>query len=317
MILLLLASCIIAKDDNGFTDDTATTVGDDTGSTDPDTVSLDGACSDDVHYGAFLVDSNEDYAYVSGSAANAVVPISVLTNVLTTGDCTIWRRENPFCDPSCDPGYTCDFDGTCVPYPEAQDLGTVTIDGLLKPVSMDPVTPGYTYFDTSLPNPPWTPGSVLELHTGGGSFQPVTLYGVAPEDLVATSMDWTLTEGQSFTVTWDPASAGARTEVVLSLSIDQHGVTPSSISCVFADDGTGELPSDVLQSLMDLGVSGFPAGTLTRRTADSDALGSGCIDLQATSSRLAYVTIEGYTPCTRDEDCPDGETCNEEMERCE
>lgn len=316
-MILLLLSCTGAKDDSGGTDDTATSPTDDTGDTDPDTVTLDGTCEDADRYGTFIVDSNEDYAYASGSASNGVVPISVLTNVLTTDDCTIWRRENPFCDPTCDPGFTCDFDGTCIPYPEAQDLGTVSIDGLLKPVSMEPVTPGYTYFNTSLPNPPWTPGTVLELQTTGGAFDPVTLHGVAPEDLVPTTMDWTLTEGEAFAVSWTPAATGARTEVVLTLSIDQHGVTPSSITCSFADDGTGEVPVDVLQSLMDLGVSGFPAGTLTRRTADSGPLGAGCLDFVATSSRLAHVEIEGYTPCTRDEDCPDGQTCNEAMERCE
>ena len=27
--------------------------------------------------------------------------------------------------------------------------------------------------------------------------------------------------------------------------------------------------------------------------------------------------IEGYTPCRRDEDCPEGQECNEALERCE
>jgi Cys-rich repeat protein len=68
---------------------------------------------------------------------------------------------------------------------------------------------------------------------------------------------------------------------------------------------------------MSYGVTGFPAGDLLRRTADSTPIGGGCIDLVASSSRFAQVTIEGYTPCRSDGECPEGQTCNEPLERCE
>ncbi|MFZ5475986.1 MAG: hypothetical protein ACOZNI_04365 [Myxococcota bacterium] len=314
MLLLLLTAC---PEPDKEPDDTGLPTGDDTGETDPDAVTLDGVCTDDVHWGAFLVDSNEDYAYVSGSASDGVVPVSVLTNVLTSGDCTIWRRENPFCDPGCDPGYTCSLDGECVVYPTTQDLGIVTVGGLVQAVSMEPVTPGYTYFDTSLPNPPWTPGEVLSLQTGGGAYDPVTLHGIAPVDLGTAAVAWTVVEGQPLAVTWDAPAEAVRTEVVVHLRIDQHGLTPSEIECVFADDGAGEVPAEIVDGLIGLGVTGFPAGDLARRTADKAALGDGCMDLVAQSSRVASVEVAGYTPCRRDEDCPDGETCNEELERCE
>lgn len=284
---------------------------------DPATVPLDGECADDVHWGAFLVDSTEEYAYVTGSLSNGIVPVAVLTRVLDSGDCTIWRRENPFCDPTCSPGYTCDLTGECVPYPSTQDMGTVTLTGLSQPVTMEPVTPGYTYFDTSIPNPPWTAGDLLTLETTGGAYEPVTLYGVAPAPLVPVSLDWVITEGEPLAVAWDAPAGPVRSELVLTLRIDQHGTTPSSIECVFADDGAADVPADVIQTLMGFGVTGFPAGDLVRRTADSAAIGDGCIDLSATSSRLAHVEISGYTPCTRDADCPEGLTCNEALERCE
>ncbi|MDP2315485.1 MAG: hypothetical protein Q8P41_21485 [Pseudomonadota bacterium] len=322
--LLLLAACGGDPIDTGKgADDTAgdtdtDTDTDDTGGPDPATVPLAGECTDDAHWGAFAIDSNEDYAYVTGSISNGVVPVSVLTQMMESGDCKIWRRENPFCDPSCDPGYTCDLSGECVTYPTTQDLGVVTVDGLSQPVSMEAVTPGYTYFDTSLPNPPWTPGSLLTLDTSGGAYDPVRLYGVAPAALAPVSMDWVINPGQPLAVAWDAPASAVRTELVLNLRIDQHGLTPSSIECVFTDDGAAEVPSDVIEELMGYGVTGFPAGDLTRRTADSSAIGAGgCIDLVASSSRLAHVEIDGYTPCTRDPDCPDGQTCNEALERCE
>jgi hypothetical protein len=319
MIWLLLAcSGGDAKDDTGPVDtaDADTDTDSDT-DTDTDTLELDGVCSDAEHWGAFQVDSNEDYSYVTGTVANGVVPAAVLTNALSSGDCTIWRRENPFCDPSCEPGYTCDFDGTCVPYPENQDVGTVSVTGLLQPVSMTPVTPGYTYFDTSLPNPPWEPGSVITVTTGGGAYEAAAVYGIAPLSLDPPSMAWEVVAGEALPITWDTPTEAVRTEVVLTLSIDQHGITPSRVECVFEDDGSAEVPADVLASLMEFGVSGFPEGHLARRTADSAPIGGGCVDLEVTSSRLASVSIAGYTPCRSDAECPEGQECNEAMERCE
>ncbi len=319
--LLLSAGCpagdLEADKAEDTAGETADPLPDDTGAPDPATVPLAGVCSDDTHWGAFIVDSNEDYAYVAGSLSNGVVPAAVLTATLVSGDCTIWLRGNPFCDPTCGPGETCDFDGTCVPYPETRDLGTVTMSGLLNPVSMDPFSPGYTYFDTSLPNPPWDPGALLTLTTGGGAYAPITVYGVAPAPLVPVSMAWVIVAGEPLAIAWDAPTSLIRTQVVLTLRIDQHGTTPSSIECVFEDDGSAEVPTDTLEELMSLGVTGFPAGDLTRRTADRADIGDGCIDLEATSSRLASVAISGYTPCTRDSDCPDETSCNEALERCE
>lgn len=323
--LLLLAG--LACGDKAPADDTAPgggDGGDDGGETDPgegldpDTVPLAGACAQERRHGRFTVDSNEDYASVSGSVADGVVPTDVLTELLTEGDCTIWRRENPFCDGGCDPGFTCDLGGSCVPYPTNQAVGTVSIGGLAAAVSMEPVEPGATYFDTSLPNPPWSAGAVSTLQSGGGAHDPFTLHGVTPIEMSLESPDWLLVPGEDLTVTWVPGPAGARTEIALGLRIDQHGLTPSTLRCVFADTGTGTVPASVLDALIDVGLTGYPNGLLTRQTIDStDLSGGGCVELRLQSSRLAGVEIEGYTPCRRDEDCPDGEECNEVLERCE
>lgn len=288
------------------------------GTTTDEPVSLDGACPQESRWGRFTVDSNEDYAAVSGQVADGVVPTAVLTNLVTAGDCTIWRRENPFCDPGCDPGFTCSLDLECVPYPENQDLGTVGIAGLSSAVSMEPVVPGYSYFDTSLDNPPWTAGDALTVRTGGGAFDPAVASGVAPEPLDLETVEWVLAPGEPFTVEWGAAGSDASTEVVLDLRIDLHGLTPSSLQCVFADTGEGVVTAETLDELIDAGLTGFPEGSLKRRTIDHALVGDGgCFDFVASSSRRARVDIEGYTPCRRDDDCPDGQECNEALERCE
>ncbi len=285
---------------------------------DPATVELLGSCPQEIRQGGFVVDSNEDHASASGQVSDGVVPTAVLTELLRSGDCTIWRRENPFCDPPCASGETCGLDNECVTYPSAGDLGTVTISGLSAPVSMQPVNPGWSYFDTSLDNPPWTAGDLVTLQTGQGAWSPVRLHGVAPVDLDMPSAQWQVVPGETLTVTWDAAPAGARTEVSLILRIDQHGLTPASLVCAFEDDGEAQVPGDVIDLLVGFGLTGFPFGELRRRTVDhSDLDDGGCMDFELRSSRLAQVEIAGYTPCRRDEDCPDGQTCNEPLERCE
>jgi hypothetical protein len=68
---------------------------------------------------------------------------------------------------------------------------------------------------------------------------------------------------------------------------------------------------------MDAGVSGFPNGKLTRRTADSALLEQGCVDLVVGSPRVADVSIAGYTPCNASAECPPGQSCNAALQRCE
>lgn len=286
---------------------------------DPATVPLKGSCPLDVRWGGFAVDSNPDYAAASGAVADGVVPIAVLTELLTEGECTIWRRENPFCDPGCGPGETCGLDGVCVPYPANQELGTVVVEGLSAPLSMEPVTPGATYFETGLDNPPWGTGELVALRTGGGAFDEAVLFGVGPEVLVPENLIWELTPGEPFTVRWTPPVAGARTRVTLRLRVDQHGITPSALECTFADDGEGVVPAAVFSALTEYGLTGFPSGDLHRETVDSADIGEGgCLDFTLSSSQLAEeVRIEGYTPCNRDDECPEGQTCNLPLQRCE
>ncbi|MCB9745100.1 MAG: hypothetical protein H6740_21100 [Alphaproteobacteria bacterium] len=308
--LIALFACdgkTISLDDSGDTTVTA------------DNVELHGVCPQAQAQGRFTVDSNEDYAAVDGVVADGVVPAEVLTELLTEGECTIWRRENPFCDPGCSSGFTCDFDGQCVPYPVGQDLGVVRVIGIADAaIEMSPTPPGNTYYDTSLSNPPWGVGELVTLRSEGGAYTPFTLYGVGPVDLELETTDWLLVPGEDVTVRWTPAPEGSRGEVVLRLRVDQHGLTPSSLECVFADDGEGIVPAATFNELISFGLTGFPYGDLRRRTMDSATLDDGgCVSLELQSSRLAHVDVDGYTPCRTDRECPDGQTCNVALERCE
>lgn len=290
----------------------------DSAAPDPAEVTLSGACDMADDFGGFLVSSEEGRSGVDGAVADGVVPISVLEEIGAEGDCRLMRRNNPYCDPACDPGETCDFDGTCLPYPANQDLGTVTIDGLAALVALDPVFPGNTYYDTSLPSPPFEGGDLVTMQMPGGAYGPATLYGVGVETVVPLDEEWAVEAGVDLVVQWQPpAGAISRGEIFMSVNIDQHGTTPGTLWCSFEDDGEATVPAAILQALVDTGVTGFPSGALTRRTQDHAEIATGCMDLTVSSTVGVDVDVIGYTSCISDADCPDGQECNEELQICE
>ncbi len=306
LLLLLTAACTV--DDTAQDSDAPDTT------PDPATVELGGACPLETDFGGFEVGGDG----VQGVVADGVVPIAILEEIAAEGDCQLMRRNNPYCDPACDPGFTCDFDGECVTYPVNQDLGIVSISGLLSPVELEPVFPGNTYFDTSLESPPFEAGALVALDMPGGVYGPAVLYGVGVEPLQALDDEWSVESGVDLLVRWEPpAGEISRGTIAMSLNIDQHGTTPGTLWCSFEDDGEGTVPAGILATLVETGVTGFPSGALSRQTQDQAAAGEGCMDLTVSSSLSVAVDVIGYTPCISDADCPDGYECNEEMQICE
>jgi hypothetical protein len=328
--VLLVALAVACGDDKAPAGDDTSDAGDD-GDTDsglpapdgdPASIQLAGRCDQAADLGGFVVEATQDYSVVSGDVSDGVVPMSVLDQVTVSGDCRAMQRNNPYCDPACTAGETCDFDGECVPFPQTVDLGSVTIAGLVADVIMAPVSPGYTYFDTSLSHPAFAAGALIELktgqgNTGAGALDPVTLHGVGVSPLELSGDTWLLVEGEPLDVRWTAADAGARSEIELRVNIDQHGSSPLSVYCTFADDGEGRVDAALVDLLVRAGVTGFPSGKLARITTDQASVEGGCMDFSVSSPRVPEVRVDGFTPCHRDEDCPDGQTCNPETEICE
>ena len=284
----------------------------------PTDIELDGECEMDVDFGGFTVLASDSSTDVDGKVADGVVPISVLEETVTDGDCRLLRRNNPYCDPGCDAGETCDFDGECLPYPASQDLGTVTIKGMSTNIEMEPVYPGNTYFNTELPHPAWEPGDILELEMESGEYGPAVLHGVGVDPLTGVNGPWEVEGSVDLEVTWDaPTTDEVYSEVEFFLNIDLHGLSPSVMTCTFEDDGSATVSGAVIQAHIDTGVTGFPSATLARRTVDKADAGEGCMDFRVTSKTSVDVDIVGFTPCVSDAECPDGQECNEEFQICE
>lgn len=275
-----------------------------------------GACTQAERVGRFSVEKQSDFGVVQGAVADGVVPASVPEIVTDDGTCQLLKRRNLFCTPACVGAETCGEDGECIPYPRQISVGTVDIDGLTKPTTMEPTQPGNTYFSPGADNPPFAVGSEITLSAAGDmGHGPFDLFGVGSEPLEETPI-WSLEEGQDLEVTWE-AGAVESAKITVDLTIDQHGTSPLSLACVFDDTGTGTVPSAIIDQLITSGVSGFPNGRIMRRTADKVDIDVGCVDLVVGSPVIAEVDVIGFTPCDSPDDCPPPQTCNLAIELCE
>lgn len=273
----------------------------------PDT--LDGACSLASRVGGFLVENQNQFTIVTGEIADAVLPQSVRIEKASDGDCRLLERPVLFCDPACGAGQTCDGQ-QCIPYPSPQDHGTVRIDGLQDCVQMAPTPPGNNYFFNGLGRPGFAPGDAVHL-----SAPDLSLHGIGVAPLEESDEVWLLRRGQPLEVRWT-AGAVAEARVALSVSIDQHGSSPLSLECLVPDTGMTRVPASLIDQLIDGGVSGAPSGLLRRQTADSVTIDAGCVDFIVASTRTRAVRIDGFTFCTDDAACPDGQRCDTAREVC-
>jgi hypothetical protein len=280
---------------------------------------LRGPCALAQRAGAFLVESAK-FGSVSGSVASGVVPVTILETVQQQGDCLLLKRNNPFCAPPCQPGSTCDFDGTCIPFPPTQDLGTVTVTGLVDgDIAMSPAAPGNNYFDTTVPNPPFGDSALITLTTSSdGAFGQQTLYGRGFGVLDA-NLAWSVDSAAPFQLTWTPPTAPhPEVTVHLELNVDQHGNSPLFLVCDFADDGAATVPGDLIAALLTAGVTGFPNGVIRRQTIDSVPIGTDlCMELLVSSKQIPAVSVDGHTPCKKPSDCPAGQVCNLPINTCQ
>ena len=127
--------------------------------------------------GEFRVELTDSFTAVSGSVAQAVVPVDVRELVVESGGCRLLRRRQLACAPACGAGMTCGEGGRCLRYPDNLNAGTVSIGGLRGRVRMQPDPAGKRYFSTGLPHPGFTDGANIQLHASGGEVPAFSLAG--------------------------------------------------------------------------------------------------------------------------------------------
>ena len=288
---------------------------------DPDSqggeLALRGACEADERLGGFVVEEYETYSIVEGKAANGIVPVTVPEEVHEESGCRLLKRRQLFCNPSCGATETCDEGNSCIPSPLNQDLGTVTVGGLNAAVVMELIPPTNIYFDSQLPHPAYDPLAVISLRSTDGYYGVLELNGIGVHRLEIPDEIWVVEPGEPLSLAWTSPPAEVRSRILFSLNIDQHGNTPLTMYCDFADTGTATVPASVIDALLSYPTSGWPAAHLRRRTADRVEVTGGCVDFIVSSPKTGDVRVAGHTPCDATTPCPPGLTCNIPIGTCE
>jgi len=247
------------------------------GSADARVATLDGPCELADRVGSFAVAHEDGFSLVSGSVSDAVEPNTVLQLEYQEGGCVFLRKLNPFCDPPCAGGETCDLTDTCVPAPRRLSAGTVTVDGLLADVVMEPNEVNKEYQDATVPHPPFAPGAAVTLSAAGAQTEPFVLDGVGVEPLLLASTVWTMVAGQPMAIEWTPSTGPGK--IFVSLNVDLHGNSPVTMYCTFDDTGAATIPEALVSRLIDYGVTqGFASAHAYRRTVDRVDIEQGCVD---------------------------------------
>jgi hypothetical protein len=265
--------------------------------------------------GEFLVEMGERYTAVSGGIAEAPVPADVREVIAEAGGCRLLRRRQLACFPACGAGMTCGDGGRCLRYPENLDAGTVEVKGLRCQVQMRPDPTARRYSNTTLPHPGYTPGASIHLAATGADVPAFSLVGWGVAALALDEAPLQLQPDQALRVSWQVAGPGPA-RVQLDVDVDQHGITPVTLSCDVADSGSFEVPADLVARLLAAGVSGYPRLRASRQTVDSRDLPPGCVELVVASARERSLQVVGHTPCRSDTDCPAPRRCNVASQNC-
>lgn len=275
----------------GGGDDDAADAGN--GNGDAGVVELGDPCPLDDKVGLFEIASRELYAAVTGQVATGVIPSTILFPEGTEAGCTLLRKINPFCDPPCQPGEVCTQAMECVPYPENESIGTVTISGLLQDVELEPNAVN-SYQDTSIPNPPFDADSLITLTASGGTIEGFTMHGYGVTPINVTDESWVIYEDEPLTINWEANEDQGR--IWATFNVDQHGNSPVTMFCDLEDTGTADIPAQLLSDLLNLGLSGVASAHVYRRTVDSVQVAEGCVELNVLSHTQVGLEVDGFTP---------------------
>ena len=288
----------------------------DTDSDSDSDIEIPSSCDYDKRVGAFLIFLAEDYTSFNGSVLDGVLPASIPEEIRTEGMCALLGPKKLFCDPACtDLGETCSESGTCIDAPLKHTVGTVTVDGMSQPLSIEPNGITFDYSKTmEEPYPGFQEGADITLKAEGGDFEPFELKAKGVS-IIETDDEAILVERDSpVELTWQPSDRDGSVYVHIKLIVDLHGTsTDGWIVCDVPDTGAFTIPSALVTDLMDLGLSGFPKVEISRRSLDTTDISLGCVELIVYSQISLPVQVPGLDSCNENDDCEEGEFCQEDL----
>lgn len=236
-----------------------------------------------------------------------------------SGSCTLYKPKAPFCDPGCGSNALCVSDGVCKSFPKSIAVGKVTLTGVrtkegATSFSMDPILNGYQQpANTVIDFNPFTEGDPVSVSAAGdtalGMF---SVSAKAISRLVVLNDSIVLTDGQPIRLRWTPPVKDIGSKIEVAVDISHHGGAKGKIECEAEDNGSLDIAASLVDALKALGVSGFPRIELARRTIGTNAKFDVSLEIQSPITKL--LTIPGLISCSGDEECPDGQTCQQDLQ---
>jgi hypothetical protein len=241
---------------------------------------------------------------------------------MMAGDCELLTPRVPFCATPCGSGAACVADNTCQPYPSRQAVGTVHVGGLVLTsggsdggFDMTPIGDSYSPpGSVNIAYPGFGEGDEVTVEASGSEFAcmfAASARGIAP--LTVTTNQPALAQSTALALAWTPPADTAAATVDIHLDISHHGGTKGKITCNTADDGQLSIDAALVDGLLALGAAGYPTIILTRDTVGSTVISSGRVDLVLRSQIELPITVPGVTSCTEDNQCPQGQTCRDDL----
>jgi hypothetical protein len=222
------------------------------------------------------------WQYVNARFRDTVAVPEVLLEVESQGECTVLERALPECLPSCDQTTEqCNLDEECEPAPVQLDVGTLAVTGLNEPVAVEPL-PNNDYAAYSFTGPLFDSGDMIEASAPGGDFGKLALQGHGVAEVVLTEEPISINAAApALTLSWETSEGPG--DMFIWVSLGNHATSPVTIQCRTGDTGSFTLPAAYVEKLLESWIAGTVTASVRRRTVDSMALKSGCVELQVFS----------------------------------
>lgn len=276
-------------------------------------------CALDSRWGQFKITLKERFSSAQGFATNGVVPDQVPKLVKSVGECKLYQPPTLSCDPPCGVNERCDRSGSCIPVPRNQDLGKLVFRGMQEDLDLEARSPGNHYLNSgTLAHPVILQNQTVRLIGLEAPGGPLNLHAHGFEALGGVAEKYELQKGKELALSWNAPQSPEHSKMLVNLNVNNHGANASWIACVFEDNGSAKIPATLLDDLQAAGLSGFPSIELNRSSVDSARLqlqpqGEGCVELVVESAQVADVVVPGLLSCNEDSDCPDGQSCKDDL----
>jgi len=236
--------------------------------------------------------------------------------------CKLFEPRMPFCDPACEHPTECVEDYVCGADSNCFNAGTASLKGLRNTEGKEALsliyTKQYAFNASGVLFPPFAEGDSVILEASGADVEAFTIEsrGIAPL-VVLTANGILMERGKSIALSWTAATIAGNSRIEIRVDISHHGGQRGEIVCDAADTGTFEIPADLVTALMDLGVAGFPSLTVERFALGSTTIATGRVNLRVTSVEERMIDIPGFVSCNIDAECPESQTCRQDVHLCQ